>query len=307
MLVLLIIVMLHSSATPSELQKALTPAPTLVPIPKLPVIRQAVENIASPELTAQAAIVMEANSGEVIFELNSNLPLAPASATKLLTALTARELYQPISVASISAGAITDTRPVIKIGQTYTVSELLAALLINSSNTAAFSLAQNDLDGFSGFVAKMNQQAKELGLKNTSASNPAGFDDSSQRSTAYELAILLRATLMDPLLRSLLTKSSHQLMTADQTLAGTIFNTHQLLGIDSRIVGGKTGTTDEAGQVLVSMAVIDNQPLVIVVMGSEDRYTDTQKLLDWTEVKYNWYTPEIRQTLPEIFLPSTML
>lgn len=272
------------------------PEPVLLGMPELPASPMVASDSAQPTLSAQAALALDTNSGSELFEKNADTQLPPASSLKLLTALTARELFTPDEVASISAYGIADTNQSLHAGLSLTVEELLAALLIESNNTAAYALANHDKDGYSHFIDSMNALANRLGLDATRAYNPAGFDDSLSRSSAHDLALLLRTVMLDPLLRSLVTSSRRQLSAADGRIVGELFNTNALLTTDARFFAGKTGTTDEAGQVLVSIAAIEGHPVVLVLMGSSDRYGEMRLLADWLEGRYTWVAPDLGES-----------
>ncbi len=289
-------VLLYGLTTPGILVESARPVPVMLGLPELPASPMVASDSAQPLLTAQAVLALDTNSGSVLFEKNAHTQLPPASSLKLLTALTARELFAPDEVASVSAYGIADTNQPLHTGLLLTVEELLAALLVESNNTAAYALANHDKDGYTHFIDSMNALANRLALDATRAYNPAGFDDSLSRSSAHDLAFLLRAVMLDPMLRGLVTSSRRQLTAADGRIVGNLFNTNALLTTDPRFFAGKTGTTDEAGQVLVSIATIEGNPVVLVLMGSRDRYGEMRLLADWLEERYTWVAPDLGES-----------
>lgn len=287
--------LLASGLTSREiLAESVAPEKVTLELPQLSAAPQVASQSAQPVLSAEAAVAVDINSGKALFEKNPETPLPPASSLKLLTALTARQLYNPAEVASVSAYGISDNRQPLHSGHLISVEELLAALLIESNNTAAYALANHDPLGYKHFIEVMNQTASDLNLTQTRAYNPAGFDDSLSRSSARDLAALLRFAMMDPILLGLVSSGSRPLTLADGRNFGTLLNTNQLLSSDPRFFAGKTGTTDEAGQVLVSVAHLDGEnPVVLVLMGSNDRYGEMRLLADWLEGRYTWVTPDL--------------
>lgn len=275
---------------PQRLFAASLPQPVALPL--LPVEGMRVSNpeVQSPldQLSATSVYVLTQENGEVLLEHNSNTDYAPASTTKLMTALVARQSYPLDQVITIPPVSFADPHQPLRPGQQYTVRELLSALLITSNNTAAYALAQAHPQGFAGFVEQMNTTAHTLDLTNTYFANPAGFDDASHRSTARDLGLLFRASLRDPVLAQLLSTQTTPLHNADGGVVSTLVTTHRLLGSDPRVVAGKTGTTDEARQVLITLLHTNNHPYIIVLLGSEDRYRETSRLADWVDRRYTW-------------------
>jgi len=262
-----------------------------VPVTQWPVATIPVRTVGAPEpvLFAQAAYVTAEESGAVLYSKNATQTFPPASLTKLMTALVARTLYPSGTVFTIfSPPARLDSKPLFRAGEFMTVENLLAAALIQSNNEAALVLAQNHPDGESGFIAAMNANAQYLKLTDTQYVNSIGFDHPQQFSTARDSALLAREVLKDPLLRRLVATAQFEI--SDTALANPrmLKSTNQLLGIDDRISGIKTGTTTEAGQVLVTLAVVKGQSIIIVVLGSTDRYKDTLVLLDWVTEQYQF-------------------
>lgn len=297
-LALVLVVLLCGLTTPERLAQSVEPAPVVLSLPDLPASPQIASESAEPKLTAEAVLAMDINSGFVLFQKNADAPLPPASSLKLLTALTARELFKPDEVASISAYGILDSKQPLHSGLSITVEELLAALVIESNNTAAYALANHDPAGYTHFIETMNDVAAKLGLQETRAYNPAGFDDSLSRSSARDLSLLIRLTMQDQLLRGMLSSPTRQAELADGRILATLHNTNILLRTDSRFYAGKTGTTDEAGQVLVALAHLNQHPVVLVLMGSSDRYTEMRLLADWIEGRYTWVTPDLSSSRP---------
>lgn len=288
-LVLLILLLGVGSQDPDRLTAAAQPKPVVLPLRSFSGLRSTTAE-ATPiaSLSATSVYVLTQENGEIVFEHNSNTDYAPASTTKLMTALVARQIFPLNQVLTVPAVNFPDDRQPLTVGATYTVKELLAALLVSSNNTAAYTLASAHPQGYSGFVDEMNNTAKVMGLTNSYFTNPAGFDDPSHRSTARDLGQLFRAAMTDPLLAELLSRTEWILTRADGSPVGALKNTHQLLGTDERARAGKTGTTNEAKQVLITLLETDGHPYILVVLGSTDRYAETRRLADWVDRRYTW-------------------
>ena len=173
-------------------------------------------------------------------------------------------------------------------GETLTVENLLKALLIQSANDAAFILANNYPEGYSAFVAKMNQLASQLNLNNTYFTNPAGLDGEYHQSTARDIAILTKAVMSDEFLKQIV--ATKQTVISDQKLLYQhhLYTTNALLTTRNDVVGVKTGTTQAAGEALVTQVERDGRKIVLVVLTSQDRYQDTNLIIDWIFAHYSW-------------------
>lgn len=244
-------------------------------------------------ISAQSVYVMDSDSGSVLLEKNSSLVKAPASITKLLTALVVRENYplnQEITVKDeyLTEGTTIGFVPEEKL----TVESLLKALLIHSANDAAYILANNYQEGYAGFITKMNQLASRLNLNNTYFTNPAGLDDQYHQSTARDIAILTKAVMADDVLKPMVGTKQAVISDQQQQHQHFLYTTNALLTTRNDVVGVKTGTTQAAGEALVTQVEKEGRKIVIVVLTSQDRYQDTNLIIDWVFANYNWQKAE---------------
>jgi D-alanyl-D-alanine carboxypeptidase len=240
-------------------------------------------------VTAESFVVIDEDSAVPLVEKNATEKLYPASTTKLMTALVARDQFYLSQVVSVPPEAMVEGNTInLQVGQKISISSLLQGLLINSGNDAAYTLAYNHPNGFTAFIDAMNQQAADLHLSGTKFKNPAGFDDPEHLMTARDLALLFREVMKDPELRTIMGTVKSQSADVTGTIAQDLNNTNQLLSLDASVVAGKTGTTPLAGQVLVIQFERNNHPITIAVMKSQDRYTDTRLLIDWVMTEYEW-------------------
>lgn len=247
-----------------------------------------------PELTAQAVYVIDPESQVVLYQKNATAPLPPASTTKLMTALVAIETYPLEQIITITQEdrSIGQTMKVVA-GEQLTVKDLLAGILVNSANDAALALAlAYPNSGYTGFVRAMNQKAAELGLTDTQFRNVSGVESMGHYSSARDLAILTMEAVKHPLISQLVAVSQMSVVSIDGTISHNLYSTNQLLPVVEGIVGVKTGWTEMAGECLIAKVVRDQGSVITVVLGSKDRFGETQQLIDWVYQSHIWTAPE---------------
>ncbi len=241
-----------------------------------------------PEISAQAAYVLDVKSQTPLVAFNETASFSIASTAKLMTAVIALETFELEDQLTVKPSHIVEgTAGILLPNDVLTVNQLLHLLLIQSANDAAMVLADNDPDGYAAFIDKMNAKAVELRLDGTHFTNPVGFDNAQQYGTARDLSLLSQAALQHSVIRGIVQKTSDIVTNTASTVEYRITNTNRLLS-DPHVVGIKTGTTDAAGEVLITQVEIDEKVLNIVVIGSQDRYTDTLRLIDWVFSWYEW-------------------
>ncbi len=235
-------------------------------------------------ISASASIAIDLESQTILFKKNSDLKLPIASLTKLMTAYITLDEEDPDAIVTVSANAaaMSGSRMGLKSGEKITVKNLLYGLLIPSGNDAAVALAEYNAGTEKNFVKKMNAKAKLLGLDQTQYTNSTGLDNGESYSTPHDLALLASYLIHDNTIRQIVNLKEAE-------IAGhKLENTNTLLG-QMGIKGIKTGRTDAAGECLVTLA--DNpsgKEVLIVVLGSHDRFYDTKILLDWIYRAYIW-------------------
>jgi D-alanyl-D-alanine carboxypeptidase (penicillin-binding protein 5/6) len=237
-----------------------------------------------PRVSAPSAIVMDARTGEVLFEREPDDERAIASATKLMTALLTLERADPRDVfraADYSAGAI-ESKIGLRRGERMRVQDLLVALLLESANDAAVTLAEGVSGSRAEFVADMNTRAAELGLEDTSYANPIGFDDPDNHSSARDLADLARKLLENDRFADIVDRPQATLRSGARRR--TIANRNRLVSTWPFVNGVKTGHTRSAGYVLVGSASRRGARVISVVLGTPSeaaRDAQTLTLLEW--------------------------
>ncbi|MCL5970581.1 MAG: D-alanyl-D-alanine carboxypeptidase [Patescibacteria group bacterium] len=231
-----------------------------------------------PNISAQGAVVMDADSKTVLFSKNPGLRFSPASTTKIMTALTALEYFKPDDILTVKTatadGVVLGLVPEEKI----TFSNLLYALLLPSANDAATTISENYPKGQEAFVNKMNENAKKYNLFNTHYADPAGLLDDGDYTTPADLARLASIAVKNPEFAKIVS-TKNKIITDVNGKIFEIKNLNKLLGIEG-VYGVKTGYTEEAGQVLVTSKLENGHTIILIVMSSEDRFLDTEKLLN---------------------------
>jgi D-alanyl-D-alanine carboxypeptidase (penicillin-binding protein 5/6) len=262
----------------------LAPAATLLALAALAVPVQAAER-PPPVPDAESAIVVDGRDGEVMFEKDADERRSVASTTKLMTALLTLEQARPRAVFT---AADYDAAPVesqigLRPGERMKVGDLLEALLLESANDAAATLAEGISGSTEAFVEDMNDRAEELGLEDTSYANPIGFDDALNYSTSSDLATLAIELLRRPRFARVVDMPAADLESGARPR--TIDNRNTLVADHPFVTGVKTGHTLGAGYVLVGSAEGRGEAKVVsVVMGEPSeaaRDADTLKLLRW--------------------------
>ena len=233
-----------------------------------------------PDILAQAAVVVDKDSGVVIYAKNENLRFSPASTTKIMTALTALDYFKLTDILEVKR--VADEGSILGLikGEKMTFLDLLYAMLLPSANDAAFVIAQNYPGEEPGFIEKMNQKAKILNLNNTHFQDPAGLLDRDDYTTPLELARLASVSLDNKIFSQIVSTKYRFISDINGINTYSLLNRNKLLGIDG-ISGIKTGFTDEAGGVLLSSKAENGHTLIIVVMRSEDRFGDTLALASY--------------------------
>lgn len=227
---------------------------------------------------ASCAVLMDAESGRVLYEHDPHQPRLIASITKLLTALVAVEegpdLDQVVKVKREWLGS-EGSSIYLKEGEEITLRGLLYGLILQSGNDAAMAIACHTAGSAEAFVERMNARAAQLGMKNSSFANPSGLNDDNHYSTAYDMALLAQACLKNETVADICATRS---ITIGKR---TFVNHNKLLTRYEGCVGMKTGFTEKAGRTLVSAATREGQTLICVTLNDGDDWNDHCKLLDY--------------------------
>lgn len=247
------------------------------------------KNLPVPLSSARAVLVKDLATDTVLFQKDASASYPIASTTKIMTALVASEYFKQNSVLTVGASAnIPGSRVGLTFGEDLTFRSLLYGMLLNSGNDAAFTLAENYPGGVSGFVSAMNKKVAELGLRKTHFDNPAGFDSTSHYSSARDLAKITEEALKNPQLARIFVTKQTNIVSLDKKYTHQLLNLNRLLSDISGVLGVKTGTTKEAKENLVTLVERNSHQVLLVVLGSSDRFGETTRLIEWTYSNFQW-------------------
>ena len=251
-----------------------------------------------PEVQAEAAVVMEASTGTVLYEKNAHEQLYPASSTKIMTTLLAIEnckldeqvTFSYDSVHNIERDSTHISRDV---GEIMTMEQCLYGVMLGSANDCAYAVAEHVGNGYDSFVAMMNDRAAQLGCTDTHFNNPHGLPDTQHYTSAYDMALISKAALKNDIFRSITATARYTIPVTNKHPDEETYlvNHHQMLtgykGVTKYLyeycIGGKTGYTEAAGNTLVTYAEKDGMTLICVVLKepAESQYKDTRALFDY--------------------------
>lgn len=238
---------------------------------------------APPKILADAALLMDGRTGQVLWEKNGRRRMAPASTTKVMTAILAIERGDLEQVVTVSrrAASVAGSSMGLRTGNRYTLSELLQGLLMRSGNDAATAIAEQVGGSVEDFVRLMNEKAIDLGAVNTHFENPHGLDSPGHYTTVEDMALMTRYAMRLPLFAEIVSSKERTVEPEDRKGQQLLQNTNRLLWTYTWADGVKTGTTGRAGKCLVASATRDGQRLIAVVFRSSDRWGDATRLLDY--------------------------
>lgn len=239
---------------------------------------------AQVEVSAQAAILMDVESGRVLYEKNADQPLRIASITKIMTAILALELGNLKDKVTATRNAVgkEGSSIYLRLGETLTLEDMLYGLMLRSGNDAAVAIAEHIGGSVEGFVFLMNQRAEELGMMNTVFSNPHGLDDHEEHySTARDMAILTAYALKNEEFAKIAKTKRKTAPLEGENWDRVWHNKNKLLYMYPYADGVKTGYTKRAKRTLVSSATKDGHQLVAVTLNAPDDWNDHIKLFEY--------------------------
>ncbi|MEI6655392.1 MAG: D-alanyl-D-alanine carboxypeptidase family protein [Verrucomicrobiota bacterium] len=237
-----------------------------------------------PPIAGESAIVIDIQSGRVLYAKNADIPRAVASTQKIITALCVMDAGNIDARVTIDAsdGACEPTKLNLQPGEQYTRRELLKVLVVKSANDVARALARDVGGSQAGFAALMNRKAASLGMRNSNFINPNGLPMDGQYSSARDMAIAARAAYRSPLFRSYASTKAFTFQ-FNNGRTREIENTNRLLKTVPYCDGLKTGTTNAAGRCLVASGTLNGRSAITVVLKSNtpNIWKDSEKLLRW--------------------------
>ncbi len=256
-----------------------TAAPAWVELGRGPKVTYVDDYAQGTNISAQAAILVENSTGTILYAKNEHVRRAPASTTKVLTALLALESARLDETVTVSRNAAwtPGSSANLSTGQKMALEQILHGLLLRSGNDAAVAVAEHLSGSVDRFARLMNERSQELGATNSQWKNPHGLDNPGHFSTAFDLAMISRVAMLYPKFAEIVGTKTY----SPQGMSGSWSTTNRLLWSYAGAEGIKTGTTSKAGHCLVAAASRDGRQLISVVLGSRDRWADSAKLLNY--------------------------
>lgn len=243
----------------------------------------ATTSISETKVSAVNAVLMEQESGRILFEKEAHEKKKIASITKIMTAIIAVEsgkMDEMVTVSDLAFGT-EGSSLYLKRGEKMKLEDLVYGLMLRSGNDAAVAIAEHVGGSFDGFVMLMNQKAEEIGMQNTSFTNPHGLDNTENHySTAYDMALLSRYAMNNPTYAKIASTKKHQAPNPNESWNYVWNNKNKMLKLYKYSTGGKTGYTKLARRTLVSTAEKDGMGLVAVTLNAGDDWNDHMTLFD---------------------------
>jgi serine-type D-Ala-D-Ala carboxypeptidase (penicillin-binding protein 5/6) len=269
-----------ATTPPAEVRKAISAPP---PVASSPANTPAVWPAGAPDIFAQSAILIDARTGEVLFQKNADSKRAVASTQKLLTALIVARSGNLEEIVTIGTPEtrVEPTKLGLKPGERYPRRKLLEAIMVKSSNDACSALARNHSGSESAFAEKMNATAWQLGARSSRFANSSGLP-AEQYSTARDIARIAFHAYRNPALREMMQKEKTYFRHNNGRVT-TLEATNKLLGSSEAFNGMKTGYTNAAGRCLVSSGRLNGREVILVQLGSRTKhiFNDAARAMAW--------------------------
>ncbi len=237
--------------------------------------------VEEPVIHAKGALLMDMETGKVLWEQNGYQLFEPASTTKILTALLALDL-DPVDkecIVTPEAALVGESSANLQTGERFTLKNLLTGALVKSANDACYAIGDAVAGSEPLFVNWMNKKAQAIGAYDANIRNTNGLPDEEHKMSCYDLALIARLDMQHPLFRELVSSTT-------ATMEGGNYNrflknTNKLLKTNPNVIGIKTGTTNRAGACLVSAMDRDGRRVISVVLNSPDRYGESERILNY--------------------------
>jgi D-alanyl-D-alanine carboxypeptidase (penicillin-binding protein 5/6) len=242
-----------------------------------------------PKITARSYIVVDGDSGEMLAELNPHLHVAPASTTKIITALVALQnnnLNEVVTARFDQSELIDSTLMGLRIGDQITLEDLLYGLMLPSGNDAALAIANHVAGSKVAFVERMNQLTAELGLQDSHWANPHGLDAVGHYSSAYDMVQFARAGMPDPRFQAIASARMRTIHSGSRTY--DVYNLNRLIGNVPGADGVKIGYTDDAGRTMVASVTRNGHRIYVGAFHINDQLVDTRPLVEWAFKNFSW-------------------
>ena len=268
------------------------------------------------EINSPSVILIERNTGNILYEKNANAIRYPASTTKIMTAILTLENCNLNDVVRVTYSAIQNVPSGysiadLKVDEELTVEQLLHLLLIPSASDAANTLAEHIGGSIESFATMMNTKAKEIGCTGTNFTNPDGRHDENHTSTAYDLTLMANYAMNNDTFRSIVSKASYILYPTNKCTTERYFKTtNSLLNKYStdyyydKAIGIKTGFTTPAGNCLVAAAKVDDMECIVTILGAtqnsdglSERFLESKQLFEFAFGNYTYKTVKYKSDI----------
>lgn len=254
-------------------------------------------DLSGPEIHSEGAVLIEANTGEILYNKNAKVPMAPASTTKVMTAILVLESTKLTDKVLISKNPPNADGTAIGVqeGEKFTVEDLLYALLLESANDAAEALAEHISGTTENFAKLMNERAKNIGCENTNFKNPSGLYEEGHVTTAYDLALITREAYKNPIFLKIEDAPFYKIAPTNITSETRWVNNKNSLVLKGskffyeECVGGKTGYTTLSRHTYTAIAEKDDQKLILAFLDAPDKNTyfaDSKNLFEYGFSRY---------------------
>lgn len=237
----------------------------------------------APSVQARSAILMDYETGKVLWSREADVPMAPASTTKVMTALLLLERTKPDAkiVADKECELVDGASLRLNAGEWLSSEDALWAMMLRSANDVCEAAAKHISGSVPKFVELMNERARELGCQNTAFANPHGLPDPKHLSSAHDLGLIARAAMNEPAFRAVVKNRRHKIERSKNMQDAVLVSKNKFLRVDASADGIKTGYTREAGHCFIGSATRNGHRLITVVLNSSDWVTDTAALTSW--------------------------
>lgn len=242
---------------------------------------------ATPDVSAQSAILIEKNSGRILYSKSADLRLPIASTTKIMTALCALEYCDINMTVTISdtASGVEGSSMYLETGEKMTIKELLYGLMLSSGNDAAVAISEaTECD----FIQLMNETADKIGVKNTHFTNPNGLPDDEHYSTCSDMARITAYAMQNPDFCEIVRTKSYRIEGEGKAYPRVLVNHNKLLNAYEGCIGVKTGFTKAAGRCLVSAAERNGMTLICVTLNAPNDWNDHKSMFDYGFSNYKY-------------------
>lgn len=245
-------------------------------------------------VSAEAAALIDVQSGRILYGKNLDKRMRIASLTKIITAIVAIESGKLNEIVTVSKNAyrVEGSSVYLDLGEKQKLIDLVYAIMLRSGNDAATAIAEHVGGGSAQkFVGMMNDKVKQLGLEGTHFVNPHGLDTEGHYSTAYDMAQLTAYALRNPIFREVVSTKAKKIPWEGKDWDRTLLNKNKMLFRYEGADGVKTGYTEDAGRCLASSATRYGRQLAVIVLQDRNDWNDSSRLLDFGFTKYQYFSP----------------